>query len=148
MHNNTSVQPSDQEKGEKGVTVSSLVNERFDKWDEFLPSLKKTYVKRTSTSRDARNRSVQARYSAGGDPTPERELFQDETFPYYLISYECTHTGKHRTRGGGLRPRQHVRSTGCLAKINLLLWREQDSYFLKVSVHHNHQIGKLSFKHL
>ncbi|KAG3135683.1 hypothetical protein PI126_g18142 [Phytophthora idaei] len=85
---NTSVQPSDQEKGEKGVTVSSLVNERFDKWDEFLPSLKKTYVKRTSTSRDARNRSVQARYSAGGDPTPERELFQDETFPYYLISYE------------------------------------------------------------
>ncbi|KAG3050226.1 hypothetical protein PC121_g18502 [Phytophthora cactorum] len=122
-------------------------------WDEFLPSFKNTYVKRMSTSRDARNRSVQARYSAGGggNPTPERELFQDETFPYYLISYECTHTGKHRTRGGGLLPRQHVRSTGCLAKINLLLRREEDSYFLKVSVHHNHQnhqIGKLSFKRL
>ncbi|KAL4130570.1 hypothetical protein PRIC2_006566 [Phytophthora ramorum] len=91
-----------------------------------------TFSKRTSTTRSARNKGIKDGYAKRNKETPEYELFLDESFPYYLVSYECTHAGKHRNRGMGKRPRHTVRSIDCKAKLNVLLQREGDRYFMKL----------------
>ncbi|KAL3660530.1 hypothetical protein V7S43_014273 [Phytophthora oleae] len=138
--------------------VPSLLNQEFVTWQEFTDGFKKhsedtyqTYANRTSTSRAARNKRVTKHYQDRGEEPPDSELFHDETFPYYIVSYECTYAGKYRNRGKGKRPRQKVRSIGCKAKLNVLLQREEDSYHLKISMHqtsHNHSLGKYSHKRL
>ncbi|POM74259.1 Hypothetical protein PHPALM_8812 [Phytophthora palmivora] len=89
--------------------------------------------------------SNRAEHATQQGTAPESELFLDETFPYYLVSYACTHSGRHRSRCSGKRPRQTVRTIGCKAR------RDGESYFLKVSVHeteHNHRLGRDSYKRL
>ncbi|POM78762.1 Hypothetical protein PHPALM_3673 [Phytophthora palmivora] len=102
-------------------------------------------------SRTARSTRVQNHYTNQQGTAPESELFLDETFPYYLVSYACTRSGRQKSGGYGKRPRQTVRTIGCKARMNVLLQRDGESYFLKVSVHeteHNHRLGRDSYTRL
>ncbi|KAL4110161.1 hypothetical protein PRIC1_001854 [Phytophthora ramorum] len=140
------------------VSKSSLQGEMYESWTAFETAFAayskatfQTFSKRTSTTRSARNKGIKDGYAKRNKETPEYELFLDESFPYYLVSYECPHAGKHRNRGMGKRPRHTVRSIDCKAKLNVLLQREEDRYFMKVSLHfstHNHRSGRDEYVNL
>ncbi|OWZ09543.1 LOW QUALITY PROTEIN: hypothetical protein PHMEG_00017738 [Phytophthora megakarya] len=88
--------------------ILSLQGETFASWQEFESAFKEYFddtsqelVKRASTSRVARNKRLTQIHADRRDEVPESELFHDEFFPCYLVSYVCTNGGEPRNRGSG-----------------------------------------------
>ncbi|KAG6623922.1 uncharacterized protein IUM83_02069 [Phytophthora cinnamomi] len=47
------------------------------------------FYKRTSTTRQQRNKQIQATYAKSGNEPPDSELLRNPAFPLYLTSYLC-----------------------------------------------------------
>ncbi|KAF4138206.1 hypothetical protein GN958_ATG12586, partial [Phytophthora infestans] len=105
------------------------------------------FVKKTSISRIKRNNTGTSHYADREESTPARELFLNDSFPNYLVSNECTHSGKPRTRNDCVSMSDPLTVLLCViiklsgvfnCNLNILLRRDGGSYFLRMSVHNSH----------
>ncbi|KAG7377249.1 hypothetical protein PHYPSEUDO_011957 [Phytophthora pseudosyringae] len=76
------------------VTCPSVVNKTFDTVAEFesfiaayCESTCQSYFKRSSTTRQRKNKTVEEQYSKHGLCAPDSELLQNEELPNYIVYY-------------------------------------------------------------
>lgn len=63
------------------------------------------------------------------------------------IVYKCCHGIERKSKCRGERPNQHYFFKGCTAKINLYKNKENEWKVTKVSLNHNHSVGKEEYSY-
>ncbi|KAJ8578572.1 hypothetical protein ON010_g631 [Phytophthora cinnamomi] len=78
------------------VSTPSLLHKTFDTpkeleavFADFCRRTHQNFYKRTSTTRQQRNKQIQATYAKSGNEPPDSELLRNPAFPLYLTSYLC-----------------------------------------------------------
>ena len=78
------------------------------------------YAVRTTTNVKTRNDRINKNREGRG-VVPEASELWDEALGVWQRRMECTHAGKHRDRGDGVRPRHKVRTQGCPAFVSIVV---------------------------
>jgi hypothetical protein len=131
-----------------GPVVAPAIERRyFATWEAFFEYLEEyqdkthqVFKKRTSTSAEARNRTLAEK----GTLTPTTEI--PVSFDTYYCRLICTHGWSRASRSAGKRDAYFSKSTKCEAQLSVtVVWAGEMSFQVKVTqqvTSHNHALGQ------
>ncbi|GMF10915.1 unnamed protein product [Phytophthora lilii] len=128
------------------VAVPALEKRVFDSWEEFHAYLQ-AYSRSTFQIYSVRSATPSARRNelmARKRPS-ETQLLIPPQFAHYVKTLACTHGGKPRRRGTGLRPNHHHRAIQCPAQLNACVKRDGSVWQVHVTnqhAWHNHEVSE------